>query len=135
MIRKPITCPTCGDTWKRVLAESFTRLGPALHECRACWTPFATGEREWRDMDSTARIGYFLQNLLLIAPLFALLIVAVLATWFFGGIEPADAKDYLLFGTAILFSIYLVLNLWSALMIALSQRRSAKAAAPRVKAD
>jgi hypothetical protein len=124
MIRKPITCPTCGDPWKRVIAEHFVRLGPPTHECRACWTSFATGEKEWQDMDGTVRIAYFLQNIVIVMPLAVLMLVALTATYFFGDAGIRDLEDYFIFGSKVLLGLFVLLNLWSALMILLSRRRA-----------
>jgi hypothetical protein len=129
MIRRPLTCPTCGDTWKRVVNENFTRLGPPLHECRACWTPFPTGAKEWANMGWSARAGYFLQNLVIVAPLAVLLVLALVFCYFFGNVAPEDAEDYLLFGCMVLLGIYILLCLWSALMVTLSLRRTKRTSA------
>lgn len=124
MIRKPLTCPTCGDTWKKVVQESAIRLGPPVRECRACWTEFATGEREWRDMDRASRFSFlFLQNIVLIIPIFLIMVVACALLYWWGGIEDRDLGMLFLEGCGILLAIYLLMLLRALLQIGISKRR------------
>ena len=129
MIRKPLTCPTCGDTWKRVFNENFLRLGPPTHECRACWTTFPSEAKEWVDLDWSGRLGYFLQDIVILAPLALLLIVAIAAAYFLNLVDPWDAQEFLWAGVLALLGMYALLTLWSLLMVMLSWRRARRPAA------
>jgi hypothetical protein len=128
MIRKSLHCPVCGDVWKKVLYEHFLRLGPASHECRACWSRFATGNREWNDMDTATRSSYLLQNVVVVLPLLLMLIVACVVADLLGMVEVQDLTSYFLIGSVAIggvFALCLVLELLSILR---SKRRSAQAA-------
>jgi hypothetical protein len=83
---KSLTCPNCGDRWKHVLSEQFIRLGRPIVECRACWSPIGTGQKEWVDMNGSTRFAYLLQNALLVLPLLALFLIGLGFTYVYPGL-------------------------------------------------
>ena len=92
---KSLTCPNCGDRWKHVLSEQFIRLGRPIVECRACWSPIGTGQKEWVDMNGSTRFAYLLQNALLVLPLLALFLVGLGITYFYPGLLWEDVMSTL----------------------------------------
>lgn len=124
MLTKSLTCPVCGDSWQHVLYENFLRLGPPLRECRACWSVFATGAREWDALDASSRLSYFLQNVVLVLPLLLLLIAAIGVGYLFdlvpAGAAPADFG----IGCIVLLVLFVLLTARSILLVLLSKTRS-----------
>jgi hypothetical protein len=129
MLRKSLHCPICGDVWKHVLHEHFTRLGPPTRECRACWNNFPTGAREWDSLDTTSRIGFLLQNVVLVLPLLFILALACLVIYFLGLMDNEDLLLDFGYGCTILAAILGLLLAGTALAIVRSRLRTRRAGA------
>lgn len=126
MIRRPLTCPICGDRWKMVLVESSLRLGPPVRTCRACRGRFTTSECEWNNMEGVTKAGYFLQNLVVVMPIMGLLILAIIIALFEDMIGSGDAWEYFGWGCLFSGSIFLLLSIGNVLAIISSKLRSAR---------
>jgi hypothetical protein len=123
---KKLTCPTCGDGWKRVISDQFIRLGRPVIECRACWSPIPTGQQEWADMNGRSRAGYILQNAILLLPPLGLFLVALGLMYFVIGLEDDDAITSVEVALAIAAGLFILSVLHSVVLILFSLRRTAK---------
>lgn len=121
---KSLTCPNCGDRWKHVVSEQFIRLGRPIVECRACWTPIGTGQKEWADMNGSSRFAYLLQNALLVLPLLVLFLVGLGLTSVWPGLEWDDIMNSLVIGLDVTAGVLLFLLGRSAALIFFSLRRT-----------
>lgn len=126
MLRKSLHCPTCGDVWKKVLNESFLRLGPPTRECRACWGVISTGAKEWKDLGLNSRLGFILQNIIPLVPLLLLALVAMGFCFFMGYIDiSTDILPILGYIAMVLGSLLGLMWLWAGVQILRSLRRTA----------
>lgn len=121
---KSLTCPNCGDRWKHVLSEQFIRLGRPVVECRACWSPIGTGQKEWADMNGSTRFAYLLQNALLILPLLALFMVGLGFTYLYPGLLWDDVMNSLGIAFSVTAGALLFLMGRSFALILFSLRRT-----------
>src|SRR5687768_4207095 len=55
-------CRSCGAVYAETLAERPVLLGSGHRRCRKCKTVIDDGSREWPELTSSERRGYFLSN-------------------------------------------------------------------------
>jgi hypothetical protein len=130
---KSLTCPNCGDRWKHVLSEQFIRIGRPVVECRACWSPIGTGQKEWADMTGSIRFAYLLQNALLVLPLLALFLVGLGITYFYPGLLWEDMMATLSIALTVTAGALLFLMGRSFALIVISLIRTSRRKAAATK--
>jgi len=85
---------------------------------------FESGEKEWMSMSYGARIGYFAQNGIKLFPLALLFAASVLVSIFMSMVPSEDLAEYARLVGLALVAAFLLMTVWSTLLVLLSMRRS-----------